>query len=777
MSTVEKRSPFEFSPSPWRSMAMLVLLAVTMSEGYAASVGGGSPPMAGKASMYLPDKSLKQDYSVTAIPLQIVLDAVTTTEEKAALATQRKDQPLKVGFARAMPQPYEEDLSPSLSWKLLSDGGQVAAFSITSPGARALRVAIDLEGLPEETEIRFFGNKNSETFGPFTARSIRAQQAVGNSANTESAQALFWSPVIEGETAGVEIYLPASVEGGFPIRAPKIQHLTYSFQYPDIKSLSSIGLSGSCNIDVKCQNTVPDNLSAAVAKIIFTKADETWACTGTLLNDNDSSSWIPYFMTANHCLSTQSAANTIDSYWFFERAVCGGPDPTSVTHFTGGADLLATGTNSDFTFLRLRDTQISNLSDIHFAGWSTSNPTGLTVVGIHHPMGDLKKWSQGTANGYAPPGFPVDGIGNYIRVTWSQGITEFGSSGSGIFAITGEQDGQQLFVGNLYVGASSCSSPAAPDYYGRFDLSYPSISQWLDASGSGSGAHLESPQQDSFESGIGLIRGWACQANKVEIQIDGGARQRVAYGTTREDTSATCGDTDNGFGYTFNWNTLGSGGHNLRAFADDVEFANVNFTVTTLGVEYLEGASGTYTLPDFPQAGSNVVISWAEPHQNFVISGTSKAATGSTTVTTRAGSSASLESPQQDSFESGIGLIRGWICQASAVEVQIDGGASQRVAYGTTRPDTAAVCGDDNNGFGYTFNWNRLGNGSHNLRAFADGVEFANVNFTVTTLGVEYLQGASGLYRLLDFPQTGSSVVVNWAEPNQNFVIVSFTGT
>ena len=68
------------------------------------------------------------------------------------------------------------------------------------------------------------------------------------------------------------------------------------------------------------------------------------------------------------------------------------------------------------------------------------------------------------------------------------------------------------------------------------------------------------------------------------------------------------------------------------------------------------------------------------------------------------------------------------------MEIQIDGGTRQQVAYGTTRPDTAATCGDDNNGFGYTFNWNRLGNGSHNLRVIADGTEFANVNFTVTTL-------------------------------------------
>ena len=259
------------------------------------------------------------------------------------------------------------------------------------------------------------------------------------------------------------------------------------------------------------------------------------------------------------------------------------------------------------------------------------------------------------------------------------------------------------------------------------------------------------------------------------VQIDGGARQQVAYGTTREDTVAACGDADNGFGYTFNWNALGTGNHSLRAFADGVEFANVNFTVTTLGEEYLRGASGEAILPGFPQAGDNVTVRWAEPHQNFVIAGASRntASVQPAVAAPLAQLLANLESPQQGSFESGIGLIRGWICQASTVDIQIDGGASQRVAYGTTRKDTVEVCGDDNNGFGYTFNWNTLGTGNHNLRAFADGVEFANVDFTVTTLGVEFLQGASGEYSIANFPQAGKNVTLRWAEPHQNFVIVN----
>ena len=154
-----------FSPS----LVALFLLALVVSESHSASVGWDSPPpAASRVPMTLPGQQLKRDYLATAIPLQIVLDPVTAAE-KATLAAPRKGQPLKVGFARDMPPPYQGDLSPWLTWESLPGGGQVAAFSVTSPGARAIRVGIELEGLPENAEMRFFGSKNSDTFGPFTA--------------------------------------------------------------------------------------------------------------------------------------------------------------------------------------------------------------------------------------------------------------------------------------------------------------------------------------------------------------------------------------------------------------------------------------------------------------------------------------------------------------------------------------------------------------------------------------------------------------------------------
>ena len=135
-----------------------------------------------------------------------------------------------------------------------------------------------------------------------------------------------------------------------------------------------------------------------------------------------------------------------------------------------------------------------------------------------------------------------------------------------------------------------------------------------------------------------------------------------------------------------------------------------------------------------------------------------------------------LESPTAGSFQSGIGLIRGWTCDARTVEALIDNRLRLQVAYGTTRPDTLPTCGDDNNGFGLTFNWNTLGTGPHNLQAFVDGVPFATVNFTVTTLGSEFLRGVSAETSVANFPQPGQTALLRWSEPDQNFVVVGSQG-
>ena len=70
-----------------------------------------------------------------------------------------------------------------------------------------------------------------------------------------------------------------------------------------------------------------------------------------------------------------------------------------------------------------------------------------------------------------------------------------------------------------------------------------------------------------------------------------------------------------------------------------------------------------------------------------------------------------MENPASASFQSGIGLLSGWVCDAAVVELEINDGPRLAAAYGTDRADTASVCGDTNNGFGLLFNWNLLGDG------------------------------------------------------------------
>ena len=138
---------------------------------------------------------------------------------------------------------------------------------------------------------------------------------------------------------------------------------------------------------------------------------------------------------------------------------------------------------------------------------------------------------------------------------------------------------------------------------------------------------------------------------------------------------------------------------------------------------------------------------------------------------TAATAAGTLENPAPGAVMSGIGVISGWTCDASRVELEIDGGSRTLVPYGVDRADTATACGGKRNtGFGLLTNWSVFPPGTHTLRALADGVEFARSTFTVTSLGAEFLRGKSASVTVNDFPAVGKSTVLQWQEPTQSFV-------
>ena len=298
--------------------------------------------------------------------------------------------------------------------------------------------------------------------------------------------------------------------------------------------------------------------------------------------------------------------------------------------------------------------------------------------------------------------------------------------------------------------------------------------------GSGDGSledlsgYLENPGADSFQSGIGVISGWVCEAETVEIEIEPEQgevqRQPAAYGTERVDTEDDCGDTDNGFGLLFNWNLLGDGEHEVVALVDGIELDRATVTVTTLGKEFVREGTGTCTVEDFPTRDKTVRLAWQESKQNFVIadgpapSGEYRAGTPGVGY---------LENPGSNSFQSGIGVISGWVCEAEEVEISLGGAGRQRAGYGTERLDTEEACGDTANGFGLLFNWNLLGDGEHTVVAWVDGVELGRAAVRATTLDEEFVKDVTGECVVEDFPAVGETVTLEWQENSQNFVITN----
>ena len=296
---------------------------------------------------------------------------------------------------------------------------------------------------------------------------------------------------------------------------------------------------------------------------------------------------------------------------------------------------------------------------------------------------------------------------------------------------------------------------------------------------------LDIPGPETFRSGIGFISGWVCEAEQVELEIDGEAVLTIPYGTDREESLEPCGDRNNGFVLGMNWNLLGDGKHTVRVLADGLEFGTATLSVTTLGVEFLTGGQGDYLLSDFPDTGRQLRLVWQEAAQNFVIAPVSPPVESEPSAESPPTQSdppvkselpGALENPLAGSFQSGIGLVSGWVCGAEQVEIELDGTATFAAAYGASREDTAEVCDDSNTGFGLRLNWNELGDGEHTVRALADGKELGRATFTVTTLGETFLTGASGVYDLPDFPEPDTTVTVEWQEASQNFVIIEADG-
>ena len=81
-----------------------------------------------------------------------------------------------------------------------------------------------------------------------------------------------------------------------------------------------------------------------------------------------------------------------------------------------------------------------------------------------------------------------------------------------------------------------------------------------------------------------------------------------------------------------------------------------------------------------------------------------------------------------------------------------------------------------NTGFGMTFNFNLLDEGTYTIRAYADGLATQQIGQEATFEVVhltdeEFPRGLKGECRADDFPEMGDKTILEWEQSIQNFVI------
>jgi hypothetical protein len=351
------------------------------------------------------------------------------------------------------------------------DGEKVWAFAVRSPGAQGIRLRF--------SEVHLAG-ASLTVYSPLTEHPI----VFGPQDRTDPRGELeIWTSVLPGDTVVVEVSGDVYPE----MILDQVVHLDRASEaYGETEDES---LVGACDRYVECFNDTEVNqiCRQATGRMNFTVGTAGALCSGTLLNDLDDETFVSYFLTANHCLSTQAAANTLTVVWFYEAGACGGTDP-GIGGFPSntGATLLETQGSNDFTFLRL-DGELPG--GIGFSGWTTSTNIPADAHGIHHPLGNAK---EGTL--FSKGGYPIYCFGfltaNYEFTDMQEGRTQPGSSGSGLFDLDGHLYGQlrgiccDPIAGGFDCSGINCSNlGSSQGVYGEFEETHPEIEYWLDLGG------------------------------------------------------------------------------------------------------------------------------------------------------------------------------------------------------------------------------------------------------------------------------------------------------
>ena len=436
------------------------LIMMMVSSTTNAQISQGGIPYSLLKNEYSTGESMRKIASKVDIPI-ITMPSV---DNNSLLSEERSFDGESYDFAK------EFDFAINIKESSVIDSiseGFLYRCAIESPTAFSIHLVFSNFHIPIGAKLFLYDESAEQILGAFTS-------------NNNKESSIFAVAPIFSDRIIIEYFEPYYAEFEGSVEVGQIYH-----GYIDISEDVVSSLAGTCEVDINCSEG--DNWQTekkAVCRIIF----GTGACSGALIN-NTNYDGSPYFLTANHCISTEADAQKCIFYFNYENKTCGVQSTSSVQTLSG-ATLKATSTNTDFTLLKMLEVPNINCQ-LYYAGWDRNISHGEGGVGIHHPQSLPKKIStyeiapklQSCQNLYPANFYLID---EWIETEHGHGVTEGGSSGSPLF------NNKHRIIGQLYGGCSghnaNCNNPSN-DYsvYGKFYLSWDSgnsaatrLKDWLD---------------------------------------------------------------------------------------------------------------------------------------------------------------------------------------------------------------------------------------------------------------------------------------------------------
>ncbi len=352
------------------------------------------------------------------------------------------------------------NLNNSGSWINLEDGSRVWRLGIFSTGALSINLAFQYVSIPDGGKLFVFNADKSIVLGAFTQQYISSDLMLG-------------TELINGDSIVVEYIEPANAIGQSSL---ELFRITHRYRGIDAFMEKTFGTSGSCMNNVNCPAYAPyDNQIRSVVCLVSGGSE---FCTGALIN-NTCNDGTPYVLTANHCGASGFGSWVFRFNW--EAAGCTNPGSSpSTAQSISGSTSRANSAGTDMRLVQI-NSAIPAAYGVYFAGWDRSTVPSVNPYCIHHPSGDIKKISFTTGTSSTAT---YSSAQCWKTPTWTDGVTEPGSSGSPLFNSSG------LIIGQLYGGPSTCAyennAANGYDFYGRVDISWTGggtnstrLSNWL----------------------------------------------------------------------------------------------------------------------------------------------------------------------------------------------------------------------------------------------------------------------------------------------------------